>query len=197
MLVSSHLMSELEDTADHLVVIGRGRLIADTSVRDLVAAASKDQILHAPGRSEAMTLLANAGATVAASDRETLTVSGLPAERVVALLGERGLPVIRGHPAPGLAGGGVHGADPRRRRLRGRRRGGVVRAANPFGTGSSWPSGPSCGRFRADDGIGRGRRLLASGRADRQGQRPGPRRLEGEPLQEPDFRTSSTSCTSP
>ena len=32
-LVSSHLMSELEDTADHLVVIGRGRLIADTSVR--------------------------------------------------------------------------------------------------------------------------------------------------------------------
>ena len=44
-LVSSHLMSELEDTADHLVVIGRGRLIADTSVRDLLAAASEG-----PGR---------------------------------------------------------------------------------------------------------------------------------------------------
>ena len=94
-LVSSHLMSELEDTADHLVVIGRGRLIADTSVRDLVAAASKDQILlRTSGRSEAMTVLANAGATVTASDSETLTVSGLPAERVVALLGERGLPVM-------------------------------------------------------------------------------------------------------
>jgi ABC-2 type transport system ATP-binding protein len=94
-LVSSHLMSELEDTADHLVVIGRGRLIADTSVRDLLAAASKDQILlRTSGRSEAMTVLANAGATVTASDRETLTVSGLPAERVVALLGERGLPVM-------------------------------------------------------------------------------------------------------
>ena len=39
-LVSSHLMSELEDTADHLIVIGRGRLIADTSVRELIAAAS-------------------------------------------------------------------------------------------------------------------------------------------------------------
>ena len=37
-LVSSHLMSELEDTADHLVVIGRGRLIADTSMRELLAA---------------------------------------------------------------------------------------------------------------------------------------------------------------
>ncbi len=94
-LVSSHLMSELEDTADHLVVIGRGRLIADTSVRDLLAAASRDQILlRTSGRSEAMTVLANAGATVTASDSETLTVSGLPAERVVALLGERGLPVM-------------------------------------------------------------------------------------------------------
>ncbi len=93
-LVSSHLMSELEDTADHLVVIGRGRLIADTSVRDLLAAASKDQILlRTSERSEAMTVLANAGATVTANDRETLTVSGLPGERVVALLGERGLPV--------------------------------------------------------------------------------------------------------
>src|SRR5215469_10327338 len=39
-LVSSHLMSELEDTADHLVVIGRGRVIADTTVTDLIAAAS-------------------------------------------------------------------------------------------------------------------------------------------------------------
>jgi ABC-2 type transport system ATP-binding protein len=93
-LVSSHLMSELEDTADHLVVIGRGRLIADTSVSDLLAAASKDQILlRTSERSEAMTVLANAGATVIVSDRETLTVEGLPGERVVALLGERGLPV--------------------------------------------------------------------------------------------------------
>ena len=32
MLVSSHLMSELQDTADHLVVVGRGKVIADTSV---------------------------------------------------------------------------------------------------------------------------------------------------------------------
>jgi ABC-2 type transport system ATP-binding protein len=39
-LVSSHLMSELQDTADHLVVIGRGKVIADASVTDLIAAAS-------------------------------------------------------------------------------------------------------------------------------------------------------------
>ncbi|HUR07027.1 MAG TPA: ATP-binding cassette domain-containing protein, partial [Nonomuraea sp.] len=39
-LVSSHLMSELEDTADHLVVVGRGRVVADTSVAGLIATAS-------------------------------------------------------------------------------------------------------------------------------------------------------------
>ncbi|GIJ51951.1 hypothetical protein Val02_88370 [Virgisporangium aliadipatigenens] len=38
-LVSSHLMSELADTADHLLVLGRGRLLADTGVRELIAAA--------------------------------------------------------------------------------------------------------------------------------------------------------------
>jgi ABC-2 type transport system ATP-binding protein len=42
-LVSSHLMSELQDTADHLVVVGRGTVIADTSVTALLAAASGDR----------------------------------------------------------------------------------------------------------------------------------------------------------
>jgi ABC-2 type transport system ATP-binding protein len=92
-LVSSHLMGELEGSADHLVVIGRGRLIVDTSVRDLLAAASGDRVvLRTSKRSEAMTVLANAGATVAATEREAATVSGLPAERVVALLTEHGVP---------------------------------------------------------------------------------------------------------
>src|SRR6266700_3659714 len=92
-LVSSHLMSELQDTATHLVVIGRGRLVADTSVADLIAAASSGRVtLRTAARSEAMTVLARAGATVAASDRDTLTVSGLTAARVVALLGESAVP---------------------------------------------------------------------------------------------------------
>ena len=92
-LVSSHLMSELQDTASHLVVIGRGQLVADTSVADLIAAASSGRVtLRTAARSEAMTVLAHAGATVAATDRDTLTVSGLGAERVVALLGESAVP---------------------------------------------------------------------------------------------------------
>ncbi|HUB05216.1 MAG TPA: ATP-binding cassette domain-containing protein [Solirubrobacteraceae bacterium] len=92
-LVSSHLMSELEDTADHLVVIGRGKLVADTSVAGLIAAASAGRVtLRTSARAEAMAALANAGATVAATGPDTLTVTGLVSERIVELLGRRAVP---------------------------------------------------------------------------------------------------------
>ena len=92
-LVSSHLMSELQDTADHLVVVGRGRVIADTSVADLIATASSGRVtLRTTARSEAMAVLAHSGAVIATTDRDTLTISGLAAEKIVALLGESGVP---------------------------------------------------------------------------------------------------------
>ncbi|WP_214327483.1 ATP-binding cassette domain-containing protein [Nonomuraea sediminis] len=92
-LVSSHLMSELEDTASHLVVVGRGRVVADTSVAELIAAASNGRVtLRTTAGSQAMAVLAQAGATVAATDRDTVTVTGLPTERIVALLGASGVP---------------------------------------------------------------------------------------------------------
>jgi ABC-2 type transport system ATP-binding protein len=85
--VSSHLMSELQDTADHLVVVGRGRVIADASVREMIAAASGDLVeLRTAAHSEAMTVLARAGAEVAATARDVITVKGLSAERTVAAL---------------------------------------------------------------------------------------------------------------
>jgi len=92
-LVSSHLMSELQDTADHLVVIGRGTVIADTSVADLIAAASSGRVmLRTAARPEAMAVLGRAGASVAATGRDTLTVAGLAPGRIVALLGESAVP---------------------------------------------------------------------------------------------------------
>ena len=93
-LVSSHLMSELEDTADHLVVIGRGKLVADTSVAELIAAASAGRVtLRTSARSEAMTTLADAGATVAATGPDTLTVTGLVSEQIIEVLGRGGVPL--------------------------------------------------------------------------------------------------------
>ena len=92
-LVSSHLMSELQDTADHLVVVGRGKVIADTSVAVLLDAASGDRVtLRTTARLEATTVLAQAGATVTAGDRDTLTIAGLPAERIVAALAAQNVP---------------------------------------------------------------------------------------------------------
>jgi ABC-2 type transport system ATP-binding protein len=92
-LVSSHLMSELQDTADHLVVVGRGRVIADTTVASLLAAASGDRVvLRTSAPAEATKVLLNAGAGVAAAGQGALTISGLPAERVVALLSGNAVP---------------------------------------------------------------------------------------------------------
>jgi hypothetical protein len=83
-----------EDTADHLIVIGRGRLIADASVRDVLAAASDDRVaIRTPARAEAITVLAGAGGCVASTDGDTLVVTGLAPERVAALVVERGLPL--------------------------------------------------------------------------------------------------------
>ena len=92
-LVSSHLMSELQDAADHLVVVGRGKVIADASVADLIATASADRVtVRTSARADAMTVLARAGAEVAATGPDVLTVTGLAPEQVVALLSESAVP---------------------------------------------------------------------------------------------------------
>ncbi|GLY74907.1 ATP-binding cassette domain-containing protein [Actinoallomurus iriomotensis] len=92
-LVSSHLMSELQDTADHLVVVGRGRVIADAGVAELLASTARGRVtLRTTASPDAATVLTREGATVTPSGWDTLTVSGLAAERVVALLNARAVP---------------------------------------------------------------------------------------------------------
>ncbi|HEX4061691.1 MAG TPA: ATP-binding cassette domain-containing protein [Streptosporangiaceae bacterium] len=92
-LVSSHLMSELQDAADHLVVVGRGKVIADTSVDELRAAASGDRVtLRTTAGPAAMAVLERAGAAVIAHDGDTLTLSGLAAGQVVTALNDGGVP---------------------------------------------------------------------------------------------------------
>ena len=91
-LVSSHLMSELEDTADHLALAGRGKVIAHTSTAELLARTSGGRVtVRTTAPAQAASVLAGAGATVAPSGPQTLTVAGLPGERVVAVLSQNGV----------------------------------------------------------------------------------------------------------
>ena len=91
-LVSSHLMGELEGIADELVIIGRGRLIAQTSVGDLLASRSNGRVhVRTPQLTDVMTALAAAGGTVTSTGSDTLTVAGLEPERIAELVAERGL----------------------------------------------------------------------------------------------------------
>ena len=81
--LSSHLMSEMALTAEHLIVIGRGRLIADLSVADFVRRASKDTVrVRSPQASELAAALATDGVTVEPDDGGALLVTGLTAEQV-------------------------------------------------------------------------------------------------------------------
>jgi ABC-2 type transport system ATP-binding protein len=92
-LVSSHLMSELQEVAGRLVIVGRGKVIADTPVADLLAAVSGDRVtVRTTAPEAAITALARAGASVAADGPDALTVSGLPAGRVIALLSDSSVP---------------------------------------------------------------------------------------------------------
>jgi ABC-2 type transport system ATP-binding protein len=91
-LVSSHLLSELEGIADELVVIGRGRLITQVSVRELLSSRADGRVhVRTSQVTKVMTVLAGAGATVTSTGSDTLVVSGLDSERVAAFVAERGL----------------------------------------------------------------------------------------------------------
>jgi ABC-2 type transport system ATP-binding protein len=94
-LVSSHLMGELQDTADHLVVAGRGRALADAPVADLIEAASSENrvALRTTAPADARAVLVAVGASVNITGAETMVVAGVPAEQVVTLLGDRGVPL--------------------------------------------------------------------------------------------------------
>jgi ABC-2 type transport system ATP-binding protein len=86
-LVSSHLMSELQDTADHLVVVGRGAVLADTSVAELLAAASGDRVtLRTAHPAQAAAVLERAGGEIVTGSGDSLTVTGLTSEAVISLL---------------------------------------------------------------------------------------------------------------
>jgi len=91
-LLSSHLMSEMALTADHLVVIGRGRLIADTGLEAFVQAAAQQGVLvRTPDAPRLASLLRDAGAAVRPGADGGLMVTGMSGAEVGGLAGAHGI----------------------------------------------------------------------------------------------------------
>jgi ABC-2 type transport system ATP-binding protein len=89
--VSSHLMSEMALTADHLIVIGKGRLIADSSVDDVIKASSGRSVLvRTPDGAPLRARLESAGASVQARADGAMMVQGLEAPAIGKLAAEGG-----------------------------------------------------------------------------------------------------------
>jgi len=89
--VSSHLMSEMALTADHLVVVGRGRILADCSMPDFIAEHAASYVrVASPQRGEVADLLRRQGLEVAVHDG-ALHVQGLDAAAIGELVGTNGL----------------------------------------------------------------------------------------------------------
>jgi ABC-2 type transport system ATP-binding protein len=81
--VSSHLMSEMAQTAEHLIVIGRGRLLADTSVEEFVRGASKRVVrVRSPDATRLTELLAGRDVAVKAVESSVVEISGLSSEQI-------------------------------------------------------------------------------------------------------------------
>ncbi|MFJ1705107.1 ABC transporter ATP-binding protein [Kitasatospora sp. NPDC088346] len=102
-LVSSHLMSEMALTAEHLIVIGQGRLIADTSVAEFVRRAARDTVLVRTGEAGRLSaLLAATAASVVPGEPGALEVTGLSSERIGRLAADHGIALteLTPHRAP-------------------------------------------------------------------------------------------------
>jgi ABC-2 type transport system ATP-binding protein len=91
-LVSSHLLSEMALTAEHLVVIGRGRLIADTSVGEFVGRGCRGKVrVRTPRCEDLMSVLEGSGGAVAVAPDGALLVGGLGAAVIGDLAAAKGI----------------------------------------------------------------------------------------------------------
>jgi ABC-2 type transport system ATP-binding protein len=90
--VSSHLMAEMALTADHLVVIGKGKLIAETSVAEFVAGSSRQSVkVRTPTPHQLADALTKAGGAVIPDPDGSMTVTGVAAPEVGDLAASLGI----------------------------------------------------------------------------------------------------------
>jgi ABC-2 type transport system ATP-binding protein len=90
-LLSSHLMSEMAQTADHLIIIGQGRLIADAPIADILADASGEATrVRSPQAGQIAAALASQEVTVSAEGPDVIVLTGIGAQRVGELAAQNG-----------------------------------------------------------------------------------------------------------
>jgi ABC-2 type transport system ATP-binding protein len=93
--VSSHLMSEMALTAAHLIVVGQGRLIADTGVEEFIHSASRDLVLVRSAEAARLgDLLRGDGVTVTAAGDDRLTVAGLTSAAIGRVAADAGIALV-------------------------------------------------------------------------------------------------------
>jgi ABC-2 type transport system ATP-binding protein len=93
--VSSHLMNEMALTAQHLIVIGRGRLLADTGMEELIASAARTSVRVRSSDQDALAARLRApGVAVSPDSDGALTVSGLSTDLVGTVAATAGITVL-------------------------------------------------------------------------------------------------------
>lgn len=91
-LLSSHVMSEMAQTADHLIVIGRGAIIADGPMRDVIAGVTQPVVrVRTHDTERLVAAVARPGVTVMTRDDGALDITDLPAEDVARIAGAAGV----------------------------------------------------------------------------------------------------------
>jgi ABC-2 type transport system ATP-binding protein len=91
-LLSSHLMSEMELTADHLLIVGRGRLLADMSMEEMHQSATTDRVLvRSPDAERLRAAVAAPGVTVTSTEPQLMEIAGVGAHQIGKVAADLGL----------------------------------------------------------------------------------------------------------
>ncbi len=101
-LLSSHLMSEMAQTADHVIVLGRGRVLADAPLADLVGAwTTTTLVVRSPRLDDLVAALQTPDATITAIEPGAAQITGVPPQTVGDIAAERGIPLYELSPRVG------------------------------------------------------------------------------------------------
>ncbi|MFB7249637.1 ABC transporter ATP-binding protein [Microbacterium sp. NPDC056234] len=101
-LLSSHLMSEMAQTADHVIVMGRGRVLADASLDDLVRAWTANTVrVRTPQAAALAEAVSHADVEIVSTEPDLLEIVGLPASRIGDIAADRGIPLHELTPTTG------------------------------------------------------------------------------------------------